>query len=190
MSGLVQYLFNQFAHTGTLGGLGGATGAAGTASGLGGLIAQLSRGLGLGLALNPTTLADATTASDAPPQTLYHGTDLGSAMALVAGTPLSAEIAAQRKIWTGSPIGFYMTPDIDAASHFAALHSVPGLIAIDISNTANRALIATNQVVITNDLQVGKYGPTYSQILVLPGAFPVFDAMRAAGEIRVRLFGK
>jgi len=115
--------------------------------------------------------------------TFYHGTNADSALALLNGAPLSADMAAANKI--DGPPGFYLATNQGDAEFFAARRGAGAVLQYDMSDTAVRALTASGATI--TPIPRGPNSPFFggSQMLVPPNAFNTFDQLRGAGQIRV-----
>jgi hypothetical protein len=114
---------------------------------------------------------------------LYHGTDLNSALALLNGAPLSADLAATLKI--DGPQGFYLATNYADAEFFALRRSQPVVLTYDMSDSAVRTLMAGGAVF--SPIPGGSKSPFFqgNQFFVPPPLFPTFDQLRSTGQIRV-----
>ena len=116
----------------------------------------------------------------------YHGTDVPTALDLLRGGQLDANEAAQRKI--DGPAGFFLATDPEDATFFAARRSPGTVLQYDISPgglTTLRAAGAYDQAIPS-----GPKSPKFAgrELVVPPQAFPAFNSLRSAGEIRVTPF--
>jgi len=115
----------------------------------------------------------------------YHGTDLASAKALAAGTPLDAAAAAAQT--AGAEPGFYLATSQADAEYFASikigLNDQAAVLRFTMSDNALEQLLGSNSVL--GDIpQAGAKLPFEGQQLVVPTEdFPLFNELRLAGEI-------
>jgi hypothetical protein len=83
-----------------------------------------------------------------------------------------------------SPIGFYLTPDLGAASMFALRRAPGGVLQYTITDSALTALTAAGAYL--EPIPAGRLPRSPgSQLVVPPQAFPVFDQLRSQGQIIV-----
>lgn len=120
--------------------------------------------------------------------TLYHGTDVKSALALLNGAPLSVELATKLKYQSEvglSEVGFYLTDNIDAAAMFAARrHGDATILAFTFDQSALTSVLVAGAIV--QPMPPGKLRQDPGmELIVLPTAFPTFDAQRESGGIVV-----
>ncbi|KOO60056.1 hypothetical protein WH43_00045 [Rheinheimera sp. KL1] len=112
---------------------------------------------------------------------LYHGTDVQSALRLLNGEPLSAQVASGNKI-DGLP-GFYLATDYDDAVFFAARRGEGAVIQFIISNKALGGLNANGAYF--QKIPVGGFRADGYEYLVAPQAFGAFNTFRNGKEIVV-----
>lgn len=110
---------------------------------------------------------------------LYHGTDVQSAIRLLNGEPLSAQIAAGNKI-DGLP-GFYLATDYDDAAFFATRRGDGAVIQFIISNKALGGLNANGAYF--QKIPVGGFRADGYEYLVPPQAFGTFNSYRKTEDI-------
>ena len=118
---------------------------------------------------------------------LYHGTDLCSALAILNGAPLSVEKAIQLKFSREiglSKVGFYLTPDMDAAVMFATRRDDAVVLQVDFTNKALFMVISSGSIV--QPIPPGKLPKSPGiELIVLPTAFPTFNSLRSSGQITI-----
>ncbi|WP_171294703.1 hypothetical protein [Acinetobacter populi] len=151
-------------------------------------IASFSRMAGL---LNVLTLSGDTPQSNREPwYNFYHGTDINSARALVAGKPLSVDAAIQNSYYREEKgKGFYMATDMYTAAFFADRSYTKNLQPAVVNITMQQSTLTTlfsngakNNVIGGNNLYLrGR------EIYIPPSVFPIFDGLRSTGNIRMRL---
>ncbi len=112
---------------------------------------------------------------------LYHGTDVQSALRLLNGEPLSAQVASGNKI-DGLP-GFYLATDYDDAVFFAARRGEGAVIQFIISNKALGGLNANGAYF--QKIPVGGFRADGYEYLVPPQAFGAFNTFRNGKAIVV-----
>jgi hypothetical protein len=118
---------------------------------------------------------------------LYHGTDFASATALAAGAPLSVRAATENRNYPRSDLGFYLATDYVTAVDFAlrAGGSQGGVVLLYVfTETAFQAVTVAGGKF--RSLPGPMRYPGY-EYYVPPRAFPVFDGLRASGQITVTI---
>jgi hypothetical protein len=110
---------------------------------------------------------------------LYHGTDVQSALRLLNGEPLSAQIANGNKI--DGPPGFYLATDYDDAAFFATRRGEGAVIQFIISNKALGGLNANGAYF--QKIPVGGFRADGYEYLVPPQAFEAFNSYRKTEDI-------
>jgi hypothetical protein len=114
---------------------------------------------------------------------LYHGSDLRSIQALLAGGELDAEIARTHHL-NGAP-GFYMTTERNDAEYFALRRTVGGIVAIDIDQDAIEQLLrhgASLQPIPETPMSASFDG---DELYIPARLFDLFNSMRKEGRIHV-----
>jgi len=114
---------------------------------------------------------------------MYHGTDVGSAIALLNGAPLNVDIAAANKI--DGPPGFFLATNPGDAEFFAARRAPGAVLQYDLSDTAVRTLVTGGATIAP--IPRGPNSPFFggSQMIVPSPLFSTFDQLRASGQINV-----
>jgi hypothetical protein len=113
--------------------------------------------------------------------TLYHGTDLATGRALLAGAPLSEAAARDRKI--DGPVGFYLATSLSDAEFFAARRAPGAIIAFIIAEEALEML--TDHGATLRPMPVTPRSPFFAgdELFLSPGMFGLFDRLRREGKI-------
>ena len=113
--------------------------------------------------------------------TLYHGTDLLSALALARGARLSRRAAAARKI--DGPAGFFLASSRIDAEYFALRRGSGGIIEYTLTEEAVRVLGGVGAVV--RPIPATPRSPRFSgvELVVPPTGFAQFNSLRNRGEI-------
>ena len=118
----------------------------------------------------------------------YHGTSVTSATALAAGTPLSANAAAELK-FSGREkgVGFYLATNMDDATYFAFRNLPPALIQVTMQKNAIESLTRAGA-----RLQPIGGGANFAgqEFFIPPKAFPTFDKLRMNQKIHIRLMNQ
>jgi hypothetical protein len=120
---------------------------------------------------------------------LYHGTDVASALALLNGAPLSLVAATENLNWPRFKRGFYLATDYDTAQDFAiragATKGGGGVVILYVFT--EDAFAAVTAAGGRFQRIFGKNMLTYPgyEYYIPPRAFPVFNAQQAVGNIDV-----
>jgi len=153
----------------------------GVEAGLGATAAGIGSAIGLGVF--PLSTASDDTLTKDPWISLYHGTDVPSAVSLLAGAPLSLTVALEKRNFPTADLGFYLaTVPGDAHDFGARAGGLQGytVLAFSLSQRALAGLQATGAQLRSIP------GPTRYQGLeffIPPSAFPTFNALRLQGQI-------
>jgi hypothetical protein len=137
-------------------------------------------------ALYPTATS-ATDTCDAgacdPGSVFYHGTSVGSGLALLRGAPLSADVAAANKI--DGPAGSYLATDPASAEFFAARRAPGTVLQYNMSGPALRSLMSGGSTL--GPIPQGNFPTQFpgAQLVVPPNQFSQFNALRGSGAITV-----
>jgi hypothetical protein len=117
-------------------------------------------------------------------QTFYHGTDPGSAIDLLNGSPLDAATAVAKH--TDGPGGFFMATHFDDAAFFATRNGPGAVLKVTLSGDAMKALRAAGSSI--RPIPRGPKSPIFDgkEFHVPTGAFDVFNEFRRAGGITFR----
>jgi RHS repeat-associated protein len=135
-------------------------------------------------ALAATGVIASTRTRERSYQTFFHGTDMGSAVAILTGASLSAETAiALSHGDVGASLGFYMSPDYGTATYFAARAEPGGVLQISMTTEAVEALMAAGGTI--GPMPNGGIRGDHVEFYLPPTAFPLFDELRSTGEIIV-----
>ena len=117
-------------------------------------------------------------------ESLFHGTDIDSALALMNGMPLSYDPV--RTNWRASEEGFYLTEDEGVAAHFAVTSEFGGdrpgaVVQYDFNEIAYTTIVGVSKV---RPLKGGRrFNPNADEIIVPPTAFPLFNGLMQQGQI-------
>jgi hypothetical protein len=116
---------------------------------------------------------------------LYHGTHQHSALLLLDGADLDADVAAQNKI--DGPPGFFLATELPDAEFFALRRSAGIVLRYEISENALQELERWDAVV--RPVPRGRASPLFlgSELFVPTAAFRAFNELRMSGEIVVSL---
>jgi hypothetical protein len=116
------------------------------------------------------------------PHTYFHGTDLTSARLLLGGSDLDGVTAAANKV--DGPPGFFLATEFDAAEFFALRRSPAAVLKYELTDDALSQLQAAGAV--QQLIPFGGKALLPGEELVVPvQAFPLFNQLRAAGEVRI-----
>lgn len=114
---------------------------------------------------------------------LFHGTDPDSALALVNGQHLDIGRVQQRHVH--GELGFYLAEECSDAEAFGAYHGPSAVIAFDVDDDA----MAELETAGARLRRIAGTPPPYfrgRELYVPPGAFQLFDRLRARGAVRAR----
>jgi len=115
---------------------------------------------------------------------MYHGSSIDSLVSLLNGSPLSAAVAKERKFPNeGSLLGFYLTPDYDAAEFFG-IRRGSGVIRFEFTKNAFQAVRAGSIMQPIPPIGSSTQSPGI-EMIVRPVIFPLFDSLRESGQITV-----
>lgn len=118
---------------------------------------------------------------------LFHGSDISSLVNLLNGAPLDQMIATENKFPPErglSEIGFFLTPDREAAEGFA-FRRAGNVITFSFTPSALEGVISAGSII----RPIAPFGRSSIspgiELIVLPSAFPTFNSLRSSGQILV-----
>jgi RHS repeat-associated protein len=177
----------------------GATGAAGALGQKGNVWRPLGQIIGNGLRAAGLTAATAAAGAGAaamaysadlgvdreyPSYTFYHGTSPQSAVAFLAGMPLSASAAAANR--THGQLGFYLATDMYSAEVFGFYKAAnPSVLRYSIRAPAFNQLLGQGAYLQPIPQGGFREAPPGQELFIPPSAFPLFNQLRWSGEIFV-----
>ncbi|MEW6747705.1 MAG: hypothetical protein AB1486_33665, partial [Planctomycetota bacterium] len=138
----------------------------------------------LGSASDAARLARSAKRAATEGVSLFHGTDIATAVRFLEGEGLDAAAAAARS--SGASPGFYLATHVADAEHFALIRAPGGVVEYRLSGSAVEQLNAAGARL--GPIAPGAKGfPTFQgQEYVVPtSAFDRFSTLREAGEIVV-----
>lgn len=114
---------------------------------------------------------------------MYHGSSVESLVSLLNGAPLSVASAQEQKFpgEEGTLLGFYLTPDL-AAAEFFGIRRGGGVIQFTFTTSAFNAIQSVSTVGDIPPIGSSNVSPGL-EVIVLPHGFPLFDSLRASGQI-------
>jgi RHS repeat-associated protein len=114
---------------------------------------------------------------------MYHGTSIDSMVSLLNGAPLSVATAMENKYprEEHTMLGFYLTPDLDAAQYFGQRRG-GNVIQFIFTTSAFNAVKSGSIVQPIPPIGKSNQFPGV-EMIVQPVVFPLFDSLRNSGQI-------
>lgn len=114
---------------------------------------------------------------------MFHGSSVESLVSLLNGAPLSVAAAQEQKFpgEEGTLLGFYLTADLGVAEFFGARRG-GGVIQFTFTTSAFNAVASVSVVDDIPPIGSSNISPGV-EMIVLPMGFPLFNSLRASGQI-------